>query len=46
MHMKVSQMAELSALVTLSSSSNDESNYLDIPLVQGMGFVTGIYNGI
>ena len=45
MHMKVSQMAELSALVTLSSSSNDESNYLDIPLVQGMGFVTGIYNG-
>ncbi|CAI7284449.1 BAD_collapsed_G0018080.mRNA.1.CDS.1 [Saccharomyces cerevisiae] len=24
---------------------NDSSNYLEIPLVQGMGFATGIYHG-
>ncbi|KAL6453727.1 ENG1 Endo-1 [Candida maltosa Xu316] len=43
--LKVTDMTDLSALASLSSSANDENNHLDIPLVQGMGFVTGVYNG-
>ncbi|EER31796.1 hypothetical protein CTRG_04579 [Candida tropicalis MYA-3404] len=45
MEMKVTDMNDMSALVSLSSSANDEINHLDIPLVQGMGFATAIYNG-
>lgn len=39
----VTEMQHMSALATLSTGSSE--NFLDIPLVQGMGFVTGIYNG-
>ncbi|RCK56540.1 Endo-1,3(4)-beta-glucanase 1 [Candida viswanathii] len=45
MNMQVTEMTDMSALVTLMSSAEDEINYLNIPLVQGMGFATGIYNG-
>ncbi|ODV77372.1 glycoside hydrolase family 81 protein [Suhomyces tanzawaensis NRRL Y-17324] len=44
-NMKVTQIKEMSVLVSLSADENDSSNHLDIPIAQGMGFVTGIYNG-
>ncbi|KOG97216.1 endo-1,3(4)-beta-glucanase DI49_4799 [Saccharomyces eubayanus] len=44
MTMEVDEMTFSSTRVLLSES-NDSSNYLEIPLVQGMGFATGIYHG-
>lgn len=44
-HMSVSNMRSMSALVQLSESSTIGSDYIDIPIVQGMGLVTAIYNG-
>ncbi|KAJ1049156.1 hypothetical protein FZC28_6865g3986 [Saccharomyces cerevisiae] len=44
MTMQVDEMTLSSTRVVLSES-NDSSNYLEIPLVQGMGFATGIYHG-
>lgn len=44
-HMSVSNMKSMSALVQLSESSTVGSDYIDIPVVQGMGLVTAIYNG-
>ncbi|CCG22703.1 Eng1 Endo-1,3-beta-glucanase [Candida orthopsilosis Co 90-125] len=44
-HMALSDMTEMAANIKLSTSSGDDINYLEIPVVQGMGFVTGIYNG-
>lgn len=44
-HMSVSNMRSMSALVQLSESSTVGSDYVDIPIVQGMGLVTAIYNG-
>lgn len=43
--MALSDMTEMAANIKLSTSSGDDINYLEIPVVQGMGFVTGIYNG-
>ncbi|KAI3403869.2 ACF3 [Candida oxycetoniae] len=43
--MGVTDMSEMAAKVTLSSTSGDTVNNVEIPFVQGMGFVTGIYNG-
>ncbi|CAI4052337.1 hypothetical protein SUVZ_14G3870 [Saccharomyces uvarum] len=44
MTMEVDEMTLSSTRVKLSES-NDSSNYLEIPLVQGMGFASGIYHG-
>lgn len=44
MTMEVDKMTLSSTRVVLSES-NDASNYLEIPLVQGMGFASGIYHG-
>ncbi|CAK9438613.1 uncharacterized protein LODBEIA_P28370 [Lodderomyces beijingensis] len=44
-HMGVTDMTEMAVKVTLSSTANDEINNVEIPLVQGMGFATAIYNG-
>lgn len=40
----VNEMTLSSVAVTLSNN-NDSKNYLKIPLVQGMGFATGVYHG-
>lgn len=45
MNMAVSGMTEMAANVKLSTTPGDTINYLEIPIVQGMGFITGIYNG-
>ncbi|EJS41884.1 dse4p [Saccharomyces arboricola H-6] len=44
MEMQVDEMTLSSTRVVLSESG-DSANYLEIPLVQGMGFATGIYHG-
>ena len=44
MTMEVDEMT-LSSTRVILSESNDSSNYLEIPLVQGMGFASGIYHG-
>lgn len=41
----VSNMKSMSALVQLSEDGDVSSNYIDIPVVQGMGFVSAIYHG-
>ena len=41
----VSDLQQGSVLATLQSSSNGGSNYIDIPIVHGMGFSTAIYHG-
>ncbi|CAK9683320.1 unnamed protein product [Candida parapsilosis] len=45
MHMGLSDMTEMAAKVKLSTTAGQDLNYLEIPIVQGMGFVTGVYNG-
>ncbi|ODV96666.1 hypothetical protein PACTADRAFT_39792 [Pachysolen tannophilus NRRL Y-2460] len=40
----LTEMEHMSVLATLSESSST-TNFIDFPLVQGMGFVTGVYNG-
>lgn len=42
--MSVSNLESTSALVTLTDSS-DSSSYIEIPVVEGMGFVTAVYHG-
>ncbi|KAI5966241.1 ACF3 [Candida pseudojiufengensis] len=42
--MGVTDMTEMGVKVTLSKD-DDEINNLEIPIVQGMGFVSAIYNG-
>lgn len=42
--MKVSDMKTMSTKVTLSASESSSDN-IEIPIVQGMGFVSAIYNG-
>lgn len=42
--MSVSNLEAASALVTLTDSS-DSSSYIEIPVVEGMGFVTAVYHG-
>lgn len=42
-NMKVTDMTVSSCLVSLNDGNND--NYIEIPLVQGMGFTTAIYHG-
>ncbi|KAK6457800.1 endo-1,3-beta-glucanase [Scheffersomyces xylosifermentans] len=44
-YMGVTEMKSMSALVTLSANPGDKENYIEIPVVQGMGFVTGVYHG-
>lgn len=44
MSMEINEMTLSSTTVTLAES-NDSNDYLEIPLVQGMGFTTGIYHG-
>lgn len=44
-YLSVSEMKTMSVLVTLSAEKSIGSDYVDIPIVQGMGFVTGIYHG-
>lgn len=41
--MSVSEQHEMSVLVSLSPKG--DSNKIDIPIVQGMGFVTAVYHG-
>ena len=43
-HLHVSEMKSMSLLVKISGS-NPDSDYIEIPIVQGMGFVTAIYRG-
>ncbi|WLF77828.1 glycoside hydrolase [Lodderomyces elongisporus] len=45
LYMGVTDMTEMAVKVTLSESSDDDINTVEIPIVQGMGFVTSIYNG-
>lgn len=42
--MEVTNMRSLSALMTLRETENGD-NYLEVPLVQGAGFATGIFHG-
>lgn len=42
--MQVNQMTEFSARVTMSDGLSP-SNFIEFPLVKGMGFVTAIYHG-
>lgn len=41
----VSNIKSMSALVQLSEDGDVSSNYIDIPVVQGMGFVSAVYHG-
>ncbi|OBA26456.1 hypothetical protein HANVADRAFT_53066 [Hanseniaspora valbyensis NRRL Y-1626] len=43
-YMDISNLTPSSTLVTLTDSS-DTSSYVQLPIVEGMGFVTAIYNG-
>lgn len=44
--LKVSNLTDTSALATLYDNSTENSNSkIDFPLVQGMGFITGVYSG-
>lgn len=44
--MDISEMEAMSVLVTLFDKNNSPaSNFIDLQLVQGMGFVTATYNG-
>lgn len=44
--MDISEMEAMSVLVTLFNKNNSPaSNFIDLQLVQGMGFVTATYNG-
>ncbi|OWB85624.1 hypothetical protein B5S33_g4293 [[Candida] boidinii] len=42
-NLEVTEMKDMSVLVTLTDGTLD--NYIDIPLVQGMGLNTGVYYG-
>lgn len=44
-YMSVTNMEAMSANVKLSPESVSSDNNIEIPLVQGMGFATAIYNG-
>lgn len=44
-YMGVSDMKTMSAKMTLSPNEDLSSDYIDIPIVQGMGFVSAIYHG-
>ncbi|CAH2350715.1 endo-1,3(4)-beta-glucanase 1 [[Candida] railenensis] len=44
-HLFVTKGTDMSVLVQLSSSSTLGSDYIEIPVVQGMGFTTAIYHG-
>ncbi|CAK7905770.1 glucan endo-1,3-beta-D-glucosidase 1 [[Candida] anglica] len=44
-YMSVSDMKEMSVSVKLSPSSSVGNDYIEIPIVQGMGFITSIYHG-
>ncbi|CUM66265.1 uncharacterized protein PRCAT00003926001 [Priceomyces carsonii] len=44
-YLRLSNMESMSVLASLSRSSSDTTNRVDIPIVQGMGFATGIYYG-
>ncbi|ODV58389.1 glucan endo-1,3-beta-D-glucosidase [Ascoidea rubescens DSM 1968] len=41
---KLSNIKDMSLMLSLSTSA-DSSNYIDIPLAQGQGFITAIYHG-
>lgn len=43
--MSVSDMKSMSVTVKLSGSDSADTDYVEIPIVQGMGFVTAIYHG-
>lgn len=43
--MNVSNMKVMTATVKLSTDGNVKTNYIEIPVVQGMGMVTSIYHG-
>ncbi|KAI5961771.1 ACF3 [Candida margitis] len=45
MYMALSDMTEMALKVKLSATAGDSLNYIEIPIVQGMGFATAIYNG-
>ncbi|GME82649.1 unnamed protein product [Ambrosiozyma monospora] len=42
-HIEVTEMKSMSVLATITDGSDD--NYIDLPLVEGMGFGTAVYNG-
>ena len=44
-HLFVTKGTDMSVLVQLSSSSNLGTDYIEIPVVQGMGLTTSIYHG-
>ncbi|KAI5967443.1 ACF3 [Candida theae] len=44
-YLALTDMTEMAATARLSTTAGDDINYLEIPIVQGMGFVTGVYNG-
>jgi endo-1,3(4)-beta-glucanase len=44
-HLSVSDMESMSVNVKLAPSSTLGSDYIELPIVQGMGFVTAIYHG-
>ncbi|KAG2734106.1 hypothetical protein G9P44_003631 [Scheffersomyces stipitis] len=44
-YLGVSEMKSMSVSVAISASQGDPTNFIEIPIVQGMGFVTGIYHG-
>lgn len=43
--LSVTKMKSMSALVQLSKDGDVSSNYVEIPVVQGMGMVTAVYHG-
>ncbi|CAH2350714.1 endo-1,3(4)-beta-glucanase 1 [[Candida] railenensis] len=44
-YMFVTEGTDMSVLVQLSASSTLGSDYIEVPVVQGMGFTTAIYHG-
>lgn len=44
-NMRVRNQRMMSVTVELAASADDTSNYIEIPIVQGMGFATAIYHG-
>ncbi|CAN3375356.1 hypothetical protein DIURU_002444 [Diutina rugosa] len=44
-NMRVKNQRMMSVTVELAADAADETNFIEIPVVQGMGFVTAIYHG-
>lgn len=44
-YLGMDSMTAMSARATLSATQGDSTNYIEFPLVQGMGYATSVYHG-